>query len=62
MKRIYLTPAINLQPIDSTEDFLDESLPMFDANNDQTPSDLIDESNQILGNGASIWETTEEEE
>ena len=56
MKRFYITPEIRLQSIDA-EDFLDESLPIFNEDNEKTvPTDLIESSDEVLGNGASVWD------
>ncbi len=57
MKKIYLTPSIKVQPIES-EDILDESLPIFNEANPQTDEteDIIKPGDEILGNGNSIWE------
>lgn len=54
MKRIYVTPAISLQSIDA-EEFMEEdvlSLPKFDGTSDE----VIESSEEVLGNGASIWD------
>ena len=56
MKKTYLTPEIRIQPIDS-EDFLDESLPVFDNVNPDTPEgESITDPKDILGNSNSIWD------
>ena len=57
MKKIYQTPYIKVQSIES-EDILDESLPIFNENNSQTDEteDVIKSGDEILGNGNSVWE------
>jgi hypothetical protein len=60
MKKIYLTPAIRIQAID-TQDILDNSIPIFDANNPKTdPNVTITDGSEVLGNGTSIWDIEEE--
>ena len=56
MKRFYTTPAIRLQAIDA-EDFLDNSLPIFNEDNPSTvESDVIKGSEEVLGNSHSVWD------
>jgi hypothetical protein len=56
MKRSYTTPAIRLQAIDA-EDFLDNSLPIFNEDNASTvESDVIGKSEEVLGNSHSVWD------
>ena len=57
MKKIYQTPYIKVQPIES-EDILDESLPIFNEDNKLTDEteDVIKSGDEILGNGNSVWE------
>ena len=56
MKRSYTTPAIRLQAIDA-EDFLDNSLPIFNEDNPTTvESDVIKSSDEVLGNSHSVWD------
>ena len=56
MKRSYTTPAIRLQAIDA-EDFLDNSLPIFNEDNARTEeSDVIGKSEEVLGNSNSVWD------
>ena len=54
MKRIYMTPAICLQSIDA-EEFMEEdvlSLPYHE----ETSDELIQSSEEVLGNGVSVWD------
>ena len=56
MKRSYTTPAIRLQAIDA-EEFLDNSLPIFNEDNPSTvESDVIKDSEEVLGNSHSVWD------
>lgn len=56
MKRSYKTPTIRLQAIDA-EDFLDNSLPIFNEDNAATvESDVIKSSDEVLGNSHSVWD------
>ncbi len=56
MKRIYMSPEIMLQLIDA-EDFLDESLPIFNEENPNTESsDVITSGDEVLGNKNSVWD------
>ena len=56
MKKSYMTPEIRLQSIDA-EDFLDASLPIFNEDNPSTVStDVIESSDEVLGNGGSVWD------
>ena len=53
MKKVYTTPAIRIQLID-TEDIMDSiSIPVIDTGKDD---DIITESSEVLSNGASVWD------
>ena len=53
MKKIYLTPDIRIQSIE-TEDILDASIPLYD---DADHKDvLIESGDEVLGNSISVWE------
>lgn len=53
MKKVYTTPAIRIQLID-TEDIMESiSIAVIDSNQDD---EIIKESSEILSNGASVWD------
>ena len=62
MKKIYLTPAIRIQAID-TEDILDNSVggvPVFDDKNPSSDASiLITDGTEVLGNKTSVWDEGE---
>lgn len=57
MKRNYQTPDIRIQSVD-VEDFLDESLPVFETTSDKE-DDIITKSEEVLGN-RSVWDDSED--
>ena len=53
MKKVYTTPGIRIQLID-TEDIMESiSIAVFDNGQDD---ELIKESSEVLSNGASVWD------
>lgn len=57
MKKIYQTPDIRIQLIDSEDNILDTSLPLFDEANPKTiETETIENSSEVLGNGNSVWD------
>lgn len=61
MKKIYLTPAIRIQAIDSEDvmaNSMEGAIPTFD--NPATKDTDLGTTDPILTNGASIWDIEEE--
>lgn len=57
MNKIYQTPEIRIQLIEAEDDILDTSLPIFDEANPKTPAnEAIESSDEVLGNGNSVWD------
>lgn len=57
MNKIYQTPEIRIQLIDAEDDILDTSIPIFDEANPKTvDSEMIEKSEEVLGNGNSVWD------
>lgn len=52
MKKEYLAPRIMVLPIDSNDDLMENSIPIFMESED----DKITESSEVLINKNSIWE------
>ncbi len=52
MKKVYTTPAIRIQLID-TEDIMEISIAVIDSVQDE---EIIKESSEVLSNGASVWD------
>jgi len=56
MKKTYMIPELRIQDIDS-EDIMDASLPIFDANNPATnPEIVVEPGDEVLGNRSTVWD------
>lgn len=60
MKKKYLAPMIRIQPIESEDDIMEMSLPVYDEKNPYTREESnISDGSDILGNQHSVWDEEE---
>lgn len=60
MKREYLAPTTRIQPIETEDNILEMSLPVYDGNNPSTVEESqINNGSDILGNQHSVWDEEE---